>query len=136
MTLKAFYAQKSTRNNAGKIINFTFLEHLEFLIEKVCWQVTKIYLHYTFKQKKFKKEFILINKKSKQEATNSFEKVFFKLLGNSNFGYDFRNNIGHCTFEITYELGEISYLKKYSNIFNNSVSAFVNSETLEYKIEK
>ena len=34
------------------------------------------------------------------------------------------------------ESGEISYLKKYINIFDRSISVFVNSATLEYEIKK
>ena len=33
-----------------------------------------------------------MNQKSRQEAKNSIEKDFYKLMNNSNFGYDCRNN--------------------------------------------
>ena len=65
------------------------------------------------------------------------KKILFKLIKNSRFGYDCRNNIDNCTFEqICDELEEIFYLKKYENIFDQSISVFVNSETLESGIEK
>ena len=33
-----------------------------------------------------------MNQKSRQEAKNYIEKDFYKLMNNSNFGYDCRNN--------------------------------------------
>ena len=41
-------------------------------------------------------------------------------MGNANFGIDCRNNIGKCKFEPIYnEIGEISFIGKYANIFGN-----------------
>ena len=34
-----------------------------------------------------------MNQKSRQKSKNDVEKDFFKLMNNSNFGYDCRNNI-------------------------------------------
>ena len=68
-----------------------YLEHLYLVIKQAGWRVTKIYLHFTFEKKCFKKNFILINQKSRQEAKHSIEKDFYKLMSNSNFGYDCRN---------------------------------------------
>ena len=56
------------------------------LIKRAGWLVTKIYEHYTFEQSKFKKEFVIMNQKSKQKSSTSAEKDFFKLPNNSNFG--------------------------------------------------
>ena len=39
-----------------------------------------------------------MNKVSTQNARTSVEKDFYKLMNNSNFGYDCRNNIDNCTF--------------------------------------
>ena len=39
-----------------------------------------------------------MNQKWRQESKNSVEKDFYKLMSNSNFGYDSRNNIGDCKF--------------------------------------
>ena len=44
-----------------------YLEHLAFAIKKVGWKVTKIHAHLTFEQKRFKKGFILMNQKSREE---------------------------------------------------------------------
>lgn len=45
--------------------------------------MTKTYSHYTFEQEILKKDFIIINQKSKRKATNNVEKEFSKLLNNS-----------------------------------------------------
>ena len=39
-----------------------------------------------------------MNQKSRQNAKNSIEKDFFKLMNNANFGYDCRNNLDNCQF--------------------------------------
>ena len=70
-----------------------YLEELPFVIKKADWKVTKIYAHLTFEQKRFKQKFILMNQKSRQESKNDIEKDFYKLMNNSNFGYDCRNNL-------------------------------------------
>ena len=65
-----------------------YLEHLSFAIKRAGWKFKKIPVHLTFEQKRFKKKFILMNKKSRQESKNNIEKDFYKLTNNSNFGYD------------------------------------------------
>ena len=49
-----------------------------------------------------------MNTKSRQTATISVEKGFYKLLNNSNFGIDCRNNIDNCFLETIYDFCEIS----------------------------
>ena len=111
------------------------LEHLVFLIKRAGWQVTKIFSHYTFEQERFKRDFILMNQRSRQNAKDSFEKDFFKLLNNAKFGYDYRNKLDNCTFEpICDEIEEIAYIKKYNNIFDKSLLAFVNSKVVGVEI--
>ena len=93
-----------------------YLEHLKFLISRCFWKVTKLYSNFTFKRSRFKKDFILLNQRSRQTAKNATEKDFYKLLNNANFGYDCRNNLDNCKFEPIYdEIGEISYIRKYYN---------------------
>ena len=65
-----------------------YIEHLAICIKRLGWKVTKIYSHITFKQERFKKNFIIKNQVARQHAKNNVEKDFYKLLNNSNFGYD------------------------------------------------
>ena len=53
-----------------------------------CWSVTKIYAHYIFEQECFRKKLILMNQRSRHNAKKSIEKDSYKLMNNSNFGYD------------------------------------------------
>ena len=46
----------------------------------------EIYSHYMFEQALFKKNFVLMNRKSRQNAKNAIEKDFYKLMKNANFG--------------------------------------------------
>ena len=98
----------------------------------------KIYSHYAFKQARLKRKFVLMNQKSRQNAKNAVKKDFFKLMNNANFGFDCRNNANNTKFEpIIDETNEISYIKKYYNLFdNNKVSEFVNSDVLQQQIEQ
>ena len=57
-----------------------------------------------------------MNQKSSQKVTSSLERYFFKLLKNSNFGTECRNNIDNCILEPLYDdFAEISYIKKFDN---------------------
>ena len=61
-----------------------------------------------------------MNQKSRQKVTSSAEKDFFKLLNNSSFGIDCRNNIDNCILEPIYDdFTEISYIKEFTTIFND-----------------
>ena len=72
-----------------KIFQLMYLEQIFFAVVRAGRKITKIYLHYTFEQERFKKDFILMNQKSRQNAKNSVKKIFlYKLMNNSNFGYD------------------------------------------------
>ena len=86
-----------------------YLEDLAFCMKRAGWKVTKIYSHLTFEQARFKRKFIMINQKSRQQSNNNIKKDFYKLLNNSNFGYDCRNNLDNCKFvPILDELKEIT----------------------------
>ena len=63
-----------------------YLEQLPFSINRAGWCVTKIYLHHTFEQECFKKNFILMNQCSRQNVRNFSKKDFHKLMNNSKFG--------------------------------------------------
>ena len=43
-----------------------YAEDLHFLVTRAGWLVTFIYAHYTFEQCKFKKDFVIMNPKSRQ----------------------------------------------------------------------
>ena len=62
-----------------------------------------------------------MNQKSRQNETSSIERDFFRLLNNSSFDIDCRNNIDNCILEPLYEdLNEISYIKKFATIFHDN----------------
>ena len=61
-----------------------------------------------------------MNQKARQKVTSPVKRDFYKLLNNSNFGIDCRNNIDNCVLEPLYdEIGEILYIKKFCTIFGN-----------------
>ena len=114
-----------------------YLEDLEFCIKRASWKVTKIYSHLTFEQSRFKRKFILMNQKSRQQSKNDIEKDFYKLMNNSNFGYDCRNNLDNCKFvPIFDELKEITYINRYHNIFDPKISEFVTPDLLKADVEE
>ena len=113
-----------------------YLEQLCFAINRAGWSVTKIYSHYTFEQECFKKNFILMNQRSRQNAKNSIEQDFYKLMNNSNFGYDCRNNLDNYQFVPIFDAPqEITYLKRY-NYFDSKVSSFVSSDLIRQEIKE
>ena len=61
-----------------------------------------------------------MNQNSRQKASTSVERDFFKLLNNSNIRIDCRNNIDNCILEPLYDdINEISDIKKFTSIFND-----------------
>ena len=106
------YTSKTHSTLKDKNFIRLYTEDLNFLIKIAWWLVTHIYEHYTFKQSKFQKDLVIINQKTRQKTTSSVERDFFKLLNNSNFGIDCRNNVDNCVTEPLYDdLNEISYVK-------------------------
>ena len=78
-----------------------------------------------------------MNKKARQQSKNSIEKDFYKLMNNSNFGYDCRNNLGNCKFvPIFDEFKEITYINRHHNIFDPKVSQLVTSDLLKADVEE
>ena len=78
-----------------------------------------------------------MNQKSRQNAKNSIEKDFSKLMNNGNLGFDYRSNVNNVTFKpIIDQINEIFYIKTYYSPFNTKVSGFVNSNLLKQEIEQ
>ena len=61
-----------------KFIPF-YLEDLRFLIKRAGQVLTKLYSHFKFEQDAFKKDFVLMNQKSRQNAKNDIKKLFINL---------------------------------------------------------
>ena len=78
-----------------------------------------------------------MNQKSRQESKNDIEKDFYKLMNNSNFGYDCRNNLDNCKFVLIFdELKELTYVERYHNIFDLKFSEFVTTDLIKQNIEE
>ena len=102
------------------------------------WKVTKLYKHFYFDQERFKRNFILINQKARQEAVDKVESDFCKLLNNANFGYDCRNNLDNCKFQlINDEINELSFIKRYhSNLYDKNLQPFITARILKEDIDE
>ena len=97
-----------------------YAEHIHFLVARASWLVTNVYQNFPLELSKFNKDLVVMNKKSRQKSTSPVERDFHKLLNNSYFGIDFRNNIDNCHFEPIYdEIGEIASIKQFDSIFDN-----------------
>lgn len=58
-----------------------------------------------------------MNQFSRQKAKLKVEKDFYKLMSNSSFDYDCRNNIDNCNFKSIFEdIDKMSYIQ-YTFIF-------------------
>ena len=109
-----------------------YLEDLAFAIKRSGWVVTKIHAHLTFDQSPLKRNFILMNQKSRQESKSNTEKYFFKSMNNTNFGSDCRNNMGNNDFvPIFDEINEIYSLQKYDSLIDPKINNFVSGKLIE-----
>ena len=78
-----------------------------------------------------------MNQKSRQESNSSVEKDFYKLMNNTNFGYDCRNKLDNCKFvPIFDEYGEVTFIIRYHNVFDSKVRQFVTGDLLKRDIEE
>ena len=78
-----------------------------------------------------------MTQKSRQQSKNYVEKDFDKLMNNSNFGYDCRNNIDNRKFVPFFdEYKGISFINRYHNIFDSKFSDFITSNLLKAYIEE
>ena len=96
-----------------------FIDHIHFLIKRVGWTVTKIHHYHAFEQEPFKKDYILGNQKSRQEAVTRRDDVqgnFYKLLHNANFGFDCRDNSQNKSLHLIYDdYAKIEFINKYKS---------------------
>ena len=78
-----------------------------------------------------------MNQNTRKTAKTKVGKDFYKLLNNSNFGCDCRNNIENCTLDLLYDnLDKISYIKKFTHILQNQCyQGFFTKELLSQQIE-
>ena len=107
-----------------------YVEDFYFLTTRAGWKVTKIYDHCAFKQDTFKGDFVVLNQNARKTAKTSVEKDFYKLLNNSNFGNDCRNNIGNCKRGLIYHgFEELKYIKNYNN-FDDEIFEFCSTDLL------
>ena len=124
-TLNSYKTTAKTHSTMEKKYSFHYMPNIFFLGTRCWWRRTRIYAHYTFEQSKLKKDFVIMAQVARQNAKTSVEKDFYNLMNNSNFGYDCRNNADNCTFiSIFHKIEELSYTKKYQNIFDPNISVF------------
>ena len=77
-----------------------------------------------------------MKQKSRQELKNNIEEDFYKLMNNSNFGYDCCN-VDNCKFVRMFdELKELTYVERYHNIFDPKLSEFVTIDLIKQNIEE
>ena len=79
-----------------------------------------------------------MNQNARKVAKTKVEKDFYKLFNNSNFGNDCRNNIRNITLELMFDgHEEITYLKKFTNIMQNSkYREFFSLDLLRENVQK
>ena len=59
------------------------------------------------------------------------------MLKLSNFGFDCRNNVNNLKFEpLINEIEELTYIRKYHNLFDEKIKSFVSSSILEQNINQ
>ena len=65
---------KPMRQWMKKITILLYAEHLHFLLTRYGWKVIKIRGHYSFEQKQFKKDFVIMKQVSRRNAKTDVEK--------------------------------------------------------------
>ena len=79
-TINSIKTTAKTHTTMGERIAIPlYAKHLHFLLTRCGWKVTKIIGYYTFKQKKFKKDFVIMNQVPRQNSKTDVEKRFFQI---------------------------------------------------------
>ena len=78
-----------------------------------------------------------MNQNARKTANSKVEKDFYKLLNNSNFGNDCRNNVGNCSLELLYDgPEELKYIKKFTNLLPDiKLNDFFSEDVLKKQVE-
>ena len=91
-----------------------YAEELYHATTQLGWSVTCIHTHYTFRQEMFKKDFVVKNQNARKGASSEVDKNFYKLMNNSNFGFDCQNNMDKCALKLLYDgVDEVKYARTY-----------------------
>lgn len=91
-----------------------YAEELYHATTQLGWSVTCIHAHYTFRQEMFKKDFVVKNQNAREGASSEVDKNFYKLMNNSNFGFDCQNNVDKCALKLLYDgVDEVKYARTY-----------------------
>ena len=79
-----------------------------------------------------------MNENVSQKAKTPIKQTFYKLTNSANFNIDRQNNIDNWRFEPIYDqISEISFIKKYTNIFGNAkYKYFASIKTMCQEIEQ
>lgn len=103
--------QKKLVPNVNKKTNYKVMLYNLQLWESLGWQVTKVHRVMAFTQEAFVKPFIDLCSKERQKAETEFQKDFFKLVANANYGKFLENVRNHSTIKLVQE----HLLQKYIN---------------------
>ena len=77
-----------------------------------------------------------MNQNARKTVKTKVEKDFYKLLNNSNFGNDCRNNIGNCTLELLYDgPEELAYIQKFTNVLQDARCKFFTIDLFKKQVE-
>ena len=73
----------------------------------------------------------------RQNAKTDVVKDFYKLMNNSDFGNDCRNNTDNYSFTaLFYENKDLTFAEKYQIFFDRNISEFISSELLKRQIQE
>ena len=116
-----------------------YAEELYHATTQLGWSVTCIHAHYTFRQEMFKKDFVVKNQNAREGASSEVDKNFYKLMNNSNFGFDCQNNVDKCALKLLYDgVDEVKYARTYySDILTDyKMKEFFTTDALCQEVEE